>query len=461
MPDQPEASSLSPAAAETPTKRQRRPRVSPSAAPPSTTITDDDARPVVLVTGAAGFIGRHVVAELARTMPNMRIVALDCMDRQAHPDVWDAVLADAQIDESGMVVGLAERLHAAMKAQPVPMGGKGASTLGDVAACYLADVRDIADGEGLPSKVHTIIHLAARVGVGQSAYEPAKYASHNLAGTGAVLEYAQRVRCQRLIVASSMSCYGEGLYSVSGWGRCRPDVRRGAGMAERGTYDPCTLQGMTGQATPQPIDESAALMPTSVYAESKAGTERLALIWGATHDVPTTALRFFNVFGLGQSPRNPYTGVVAMFASAILRGEPATVYEDGEQSRDFIHVTDVARAVVLAAKTPGLTGPVNVGSGEACSVLNVARTIHQAAKAQGVKVPLEPARITGQFRPGDVRHIFADTTLLRRYGWRPKVGFAAGVGELVQALLASGANLAPVGDAHRELEQHGLLKTVG
>lgn len=454
MPDQPEVQPVTTRAAETPTKRQRRSRVSIS--PP----TPDDPRPVVLVTGAAGFIGRYVVAEIARSLPELHIVAVDCMDRQAHPDVWDAVLADAQIDESGMVVGLAERLHTAMKAQPVPMGGKAGTPLGDVATCHLIDVRDMADGVGLPTKVQAIVHLAARVGVGQSAYEPAKYASHNLAGTGAVLDYAQRAHAERLIVASSMSCYGEGEYSVSGWGRYRPNVRRGAGMAERGIYDPCALQGMTGQATPVPIAEGAVLMPTSVYAESKAGTERLALIWGDTHGVPTTAFRFFNVFGVGQSPRNPYTGVVAMFASAILRGEAATVYEDGEQSRDFIHVTDVARAVVLAVKNPGLTGPVNVGSGEACSIVNVARTVHQAAKAQGVKVPPEPARITGQFRPGDVRHIFADVTLLRRYGWRPKVGFAAGVSEIVEELVRSGANLTPVGNAHRELEQHGLLKTV-
>ncbi len=439
-------------AAETPAKRQRRPRVSPA--------TPDDTRPVVLVTGAAGFIGRYVVAELVRTMPEVRIVAVDCMDRQAHPDVWDAALSDAQIDDGGTVIGLTERLYAAMKAQPVPVAGKPGVTLGDVASCHLIDVRDMADGVGLPTEVQAIVHLAARVGVGQSAYEPAKYASHNLAGTGAVLEYAQRARCKRLVVASSMSCYGEGLYAVSGWGRCRPDVRRGAGMAERGTYDPCALQGMTGQATPIPIDEGSALMPTSIYAESKAGTERLALIWGATHGVPTTALRFFNVFGVGQSPRNPYTGVVAMFASAILRGEPATVYEDGEQSRDFIHVTDVARAVVLAVKNPGLTGPVNVGSGETCSIIRVAETIKSAAWANGVNIPDKAAVITGQFRPGDVRHIFADTTLLRRYGWKPLTSFAAGVSELVQELVRSGANLTPIGDAHRELEQRGLLKTV-
>lgn len=453
MPDQPEAQPVTTPAAETPTKRQRRPRVSPPA--------PDDPRPVVLVTGAAGFIGRYVVAEIVRTMPEVRIVAVDCMDRQAHPDVWDAVLANAQIDDSGMVIGLTERLHAAMKAQPVPLADKPGTTLGDVASCHLIDVRDIADGAGLPTEVMAIIHLAARVGVGQSAYEPAKYASHNLAGTGAVLELAQRTRAKRLIVASSMSCYGEGAYSVSGGGRCRPYVRRSAGMAERKTYDPCALQGWPGQATPIPIDEGSALMPTSIYAESKAGTERLALIWGDTHGVPTTALRFFNVFGVGQSPRNPYTGVVAMFASAILRGEPATVYEDGEQSRDFIHVTDVARAVVLAIKTPNLTGPVNVGSGETCSIIRVAETVRSAAQANGIPVADKAATITGQFRPGDVRHIFADTTLLRRYGWKPQMSFAAGVSELVAKLVRSGANLTPVGDAHRELEQHGLLKTVG
>jgi dTDP-L-rhamnose 4-epimerase len=418
-----------------------------------------------MVTGAAGFIGRYVVAELARTMPGKcAIVAVDCMDRQAHPDVWDAVLADAQIDDSGMVVG--PRLSAcapAMKAQPVPLGGQARHHAGRRGRrAHLADVRDIADGAGpAPPRCMAIIHLAARVGVGQSAYEPAQYASHNLAGTGAVLELAQRTRAKRLIVASSMSCYGEGAYSVSGGGRCRPYVRRSAGMAERKTYDPCALQGWPGQATPIPIDEGSALMPTSIYAESKAGTERLALIWGDTHGVPTTALRFFNVFGVGQSPRNPYTGVVAMFASAILRGEPATVYEDGEQSRDFIHVTDVARAVVLAIKTPNLTGPVNVGSGETCSVIRVAETVRSAAQANGIPVADKAATITGQFRPGDVRHIFADTTLLRRYGWKPQMSFAAGVSELVAELVRSGANLTPVGDAHRELEQHGLLKTVG
>jgi dTDP-L-rhamnose 4-epimerase len=121
----------------------------------------------------------------------------------------------------------------------------------------------------------------------------------------------------------------------------------------------------------------------------------------------------------------------------------------------------VARAVVLTVKTPGLTGPVNVGSGETCSIIRVAKTVKSAAWANGVTIPDKAAVITGQFRPGDVRHIFADTTLIRRYGWKPLTSFAAGVSELVQDLVRSGANLTPVGDAHRELEQHGLLKTVG
>lgn len=368
----------------------------------------------VLVTGGAGFIGSHVCDLLLAR--GDEVFVFDSLDPQVHPSgEWPAYQPDHHLLTKAKVdIRLPKILRAAVW-----------------------DFR--------PYDV--VIHLAAKVGVGQSAIEPGAYMEVNGAGTGNLLQALGNVgKPARLVVASSMSAYGEGLYTSKS-SQVRPGLRDELAMSlgewEHQTDEPIWPVG---------IPEAAELDPTSIYAESKATTERCALIWGEQHGVPTAAVRLFNVYGQRQALSNPYTGVAAIFASALLRGEEPVIYEDGFQSRDFVHVEDVARAIVLLADND-YHGPVNVGTGQATSIL---------ALAQGLRDRLggpEP-KVTGRFRAGDIRHCIADATLLRSLGWEPEVPMMpAGLDALAAWARSLPAEATDVRDLnpHAELDQHGLL----
>jgi dTDP-L-rhamnose 4-epimerase len=347
----------------------------------------------VLVTGGAGFVGTHLVDRLLERGDEVRV--LDNLDPQVHeggrPPTWLAA-------EAELVVG-------------------------DVRDRDLL-ARSLADSE-------VIYHLAAAVGVGQSMYRIAEYMETNTQATAGLMQTLVDERCEveRLVVASSMSIYGEGRYR-SADGRQPGRVRRTAEQLKAHEWEPRSADGSLLE--PLPTDEDKPLDPTSVYALSKADQEALVLQVGAAYDIPAVALRFFNIFGPRQALSNPYTGVMAIFSARLMNERPPLIFEDGEQRRDFVSVHDVVDALLLAADRPSAIGhAINVGSGSALTIRQVAATL---ARVLGREIEPE---ITGKYRVGDIRHCFADIGRAEDLlGYQPRVGIAEGLDELVGWLAA-------------------------
>jgi dTDP-L-rhamnose 4-epimerase len=273
-----------------------------------------------LVTGGAGFIGSHVVHALLER--GDEVVALDCLESQVHAD----------------------------GAAPLPV---------DVEFIH-GNVGDPSAADRALRGVDQIVHLAAVVGVGQSMYEIARYVSQNSLATATFLErlVARGELPQRLVVASSMSIYGEGEYECPNHGLVAPAPRPEEQLLARQWECRCALCGEEVQA--RPTRETKPLIPTSVYAVTKRDHEELCLVAGSAYAIPTVALRFFNVYGPGQALSNPYTGVAAIFASRLLNEREPVVFEDGLQSRDFIHVSDIVDGILLALEAqdaPGISVP--------------------------------------------------------------------------------------------------------
>jgi dTDP-L-rhamnose 4-epimerase len=366
----------------------------------------------VLITGGAGFVGSHLADELLEH--GYRVRVLDALDAQVHGDAPERpAYLDADVE---LVRG---------------------------------DVRDRDAVARALQGVDAVFHFAAAVGVGQSMYEIERYTDVNNRGTAVLLEALAAQPVARLIVASSMSVYGEGLYADA-QGRAASPPQRSPAQLRCGDFAVRDARGE--ELVPQPTPETKTPVPTSVYALSKYDQERLALIVGAAYDIPTVALRFFNIYGTRQALSNPYTGVLAIFAARYLNRRAPLVFEDGEQRRDFVHVRDVARACRLAMQTPGIDGQVmNVGSGRSISIAEVAA---QMAAALGIDDL--PAEITRKFRVGDIRHCFADVGLARELlGYAPEVGLAEGLVELVDWLAGQRA-FDRVEAAGAELARRGL-----
>ena len=365
----------------------------------------------VLITGGAGFIGSHIADELLRAGDEVRV--LDTLVEQVHEGTARPDYLDPNVE------------------------------------LQLADVRDREAVDRALTGVDAVIHLAARVGVGQSMYEIAEYAAANTAGTGVMLEALLDRPVGRLVVASSMSVYGEGLYATGDGAPVVVEERTRAQL-ERREWDP---RGLGGEALePVPTPESKPPANSSVYALTKYDQERLCLIFGAAYDVPAVALRLFNVYGPRQALSNPYTGVLAIFASRFLNDKPPLVYEDGNQRRDFVSVYDVARAFRLALDTDSAAGHVlNVGSGQDVSVLEIARSLAEVLGKAQLR-----AEVTGKARAGDIRHCFADISGARELlGFEPQVQLQDGMSELA-GWLADQVATDRVEAASQELAARGL-----
>lgn len=268
------------------------------------------------------------------------------------------------------------------------------------------------------NQTHVVIHLGAKVGVGQSMYQIGEYVESNSFDTATMLDNLRANPPKKLIVASSMSIYGEGANHLG---------------------------------NPYPTAECRPPNLTSVYALTKYDQEQLCLIFGKAYGVQTTALRFFNTYGAGQSLNNPYTGVMAIFASRLLNDKPPIIFDDGEQSRDFIHVDDVANAVVQAATTD-MAGVYNVGTGVGTSVKRVAELL-----AENLGKDIAP-EITGKKRVGDIRHCYADTTKIRATGWKPMIRLEDGLKEYAEWLLTQPKPEDKFQKAAQELIENGLVK---
>ncbi len=302
----------------------------------------------------------------------------------------------------------------------------------------VGDVRDPEAVRGALEGVDAVVHLAARVGVGQSMYEMAEYTSVNSVGTAVLLEALAERPVRKLVVASSMSIYGEGAYREGDPGE------RTRGQLERREWN---FPGFE----PMPTPETKRPALSSIYALTKYDQERACLVAGAAYGIPTVALRLFNVYGSGQALSNPYTGVLAIFASRLLNDRAPRVFEDGRQRRDFVSVHDVARAFALALERDGADGQaVNVGSGESISVGELGELL---ARTLGKEIAPE---VTGDFRVGDIRHCFADLTRAKEaLGFEPQVSLADGIAELAEWLAGQTA-VDRVDEATAELAKRGL-----
>ncbi len=289
------------------------------------------------------------------------------------------------------------------------------------------DVGDPATADQALEDVEAVVHLAAAVGVGQSMYEVERYVRVNTHATASFLErlIATIPRPKRLVVASSMSIYGEGEYLCPRHGPVAPGLRTEEQLLARQWECLCPSCGT--ELTPIPTGESKRLLPTSVYAITKRDHEELCQVIGFAYGIPTVALRFFNVYGSGQALSNPYTGVAAIFSARLLNGHAPLVFEDGRQSRDFVHVSDIVRAILLALESDDAVGhAINVGTGRAVSVGEVAKLL-----AAGLDKPIN-AELPATYRTGDIRHCFADPTRAEELlGFRAKVQLEEGFVELM------------------------------
>lgn len=299
--------------------------------------------------------------------------------------------------------------------------------------------------------IEAVVHLAAIVGVGQSMYQVTRYMETNTLGTAKLLEFIvqRRLPLRKWVVASSMSIYGEGLYRCPEHQEVSAPLRRMEQLNRHQWEVTCPACGKVAASIPTP--ESKPIEPTSVYAISKRDQEELCLTLAAAYHIPAVALRFFNVYGPRQSLSNPYTGACAIFSARIRHGKPPVIYEDGKQSRDFIHVSDLVQGTLIALDHPKAQGAVfNVGTGKASTILEVAQALAEAYRS-----PIQPT-VTKRYRVGDIRHCFADAARLTALGFKPRFTLKEGLKNLVE--WGSTAEAEDLFDsAERELVGRGLL----
>jgi dTDP-L-rhamnose 4-epimerase len=366
----------------------------------------------ILITGGAGFIGSHLADALINGGHRVRV--LDDLNPQVHGP---------------------ERRRPAYLARDVEL--------------IVGDLRDPLVVSRALSEVDAVYHLAARVGVGQSMYAMSEYASVNTVGTSVLLEKIVERRVGRLVVASSMSIYGEGLY-VDAQGAPVNGVARTLEQLRRASWD---VRGPKGERlTPIGTPETKLPALESLYALTKFDQERACLLVGRAYGIDVVALRFFNTYGPRQALSNPYTGVLAIFASRLLNGNRPLVFEDGHQLRDFVNVRDVVQGCLLALDSRGAVGrAINVGTGQPRSVREVAERVARAVGKGGL-LP----KVTGSCRVGDVRHCYADIRLARDLlGFEPRVDFDEGLHELA-SWLEGQVPRDRAAEARVELETRGL-----
>jgi len=341
----------------------------------------------VLISGGAGFIGQRLCRALLRQGAKIRV--LDNFNPQIHA-------TDSLADD---LTGYVELIK--------------------------ADVRDRDAFKRALTGVDTVVHLAAETGTGQSMYEIERYFSVNVQGTATLLDLLQNDDCGKairsIVVASSRAVYGEGAYQCGAHGMVFPEQRTRERMSI-GAFEPmCPTCGMPARLMPTP--ESSPFMPMSMYGLTKQMQEQAVLLFARTRGINGFGLRYQNVYGPGQSLKNPYTGILAVFSNLARQNQPIEIYEDGLESRDFVYIDDVVEATVRSINYPGqFVGALNVGSGETTSVMTVAQEIKAFFKSESF------IRVTGAFRMGDIRHNIADVTELQRVlGFVPAVPFKQGL----------------------------------
>jgi len=373
----------------------------------------------ILVTGGAGFIGSHLVDELLKK--NHQLVVYDILEPQVHGNL----------------------------SEPPKYLSKNIEFL-------RKDIRDRDSLLDALRDIEVVFHLAAMVGVGQSMYQIEKYVDVNILGTAELLDILvnEPNEVKKLIVASSMSTYGEGRYFCQ---KCNKEINpkiRSEEQLKKGDWElKCSICG--GTLIPMKTDEKKTQDCTSIYALTKKEQEKMSLLIGKTYGINTTALRLFNVYGSNQALSNPYTGVCAIFSTNLLCGNPPIIYEDGNQSRDFIHIKDVCQALILSMEKENSRNQIfNVGTGRQITIKKVAETLTKYINPE--IIPL----ITNKYRLGDIRHCFSDISKISSaMGFKPNYSFEEGIKELIEWIKLQRVKVEDKSDiANLELKEKGLLK---
>lgn len=346
----------------------------------------------ILVTGGAGFVGSHLVDALVEQ--GHTVTVFDNLEPQVH----------------GTSEGLPDYFN-------------------HDARFIKGDMRDTDALTRVLKGQEVIFHDAAMVGVGQSMYQITRYLDVNTLGTAKLMELVVekfRDSVKKIVVASSMSIYGEGLYSCAACGDIVPALRADEQLQQHSWEHRCPQCG--AELQPKPTPESKPLHSTSIYALSKKDQEEMVLMLAQSYGIPAVALRYFNIYGPRQSLSNPYTGVCAIFSSCLKNDHQPIIYEDGLQSRDFISVHDIVRANILAMQRPEANfQAINVGTGQPTTIRDVAQVL--AASYEKPDAPM----IANQFRSGDIRHCIADISRAKELlGFEPQVSFENGMRELVE-----------------------------
>ncbi|HEX2035471.1 MAG TPA: SDR family NAD(P)-dependent oxidoreductase [Chloroflexota bacterium] len=381
----------------------------------------------VLLTGGAGFIGSFICEELLRHGYKVRV--FDSLEAQVHGTLHQT--------------------------------GQPPAYLAREAEFVAGDIRDREALVRALDGIDLLVHQAAVVGVPQSMYEIRRYTEINSLGGATVLDAvvntpSVRERVRKMVVASSMSIYGEGAYRCQAHGTVYPPQRSLEQMRHREWRLRCPVEGCDRTVEPAPTAEDKPLQPASIYAIGKRDHEEMFLAVGRAYDIPTVALRYWQVYGQRQALSNPYTGVGAIFCSRILTGHRPPIYEDGHQLRDFVHVTDIARANRLALeRSEADYQAINIGTGTPISILDVAWTLIREMDAEREGITPD---VLGEFRPGDTRDCYPDISRARRLlGYEPQITFQQGAAELVAWVKEQRGQVEDrFEQAQRELREHGL-----
>jgi dTDP-L-rhamnose 4-epimerase len=373
----------------------------------------------ILITGGAGFIGSNLTKKLVSKGYNVTV--LDNLSKQIHGANQDSELYQSIKDISTFIFG-------------------------DI--CNKSDWIKALQGQD------AVIHLAAETGTGQSMYEITRYNDVNILGTSHLLNILtnESHSIQKMVIASSRSIYGEGKYLCEKDGIVFPNERNDTDMA-KGIFEPI-CNNCKEELSLQPTDENSKIHPSSIYGITKQQQEQMILLMGKSLDIPAVALRYQNVYGPGQSLSNPYTGILSIFSTRILNGNDIDIYEDGEESRDFVFINDVVDATVLALEKEEANNQIfNIGSGVATTVNQVANSLKELYNSN-VNIT-----ISGKFRIGDIRHNYADLSKIKEaLGFSPKFDFNSGISEFVNWVKTQEIKEDKYESSIEELKQKGLIK---
>ncbi|MBD2201302.1 SDR family NAD(P)-dependent oxidoreductase [Calothrix sp. FACHB-1219] len=371
----------------------------------------------VLITGGAGFIGTHLTRRLIKE--SCEVTILDNFNPQIH----------------GKKQTIPEELQQQVK-------------------LIVGDVRDKAVFHNALDNQDVVVHLAAETGTGQSMYEVERYEDVNIKGTSILIDYLvnnQASQVKKVVIASSRAIYGEGKYHCQKCGTVYPSMRLRKDM-EAGIFEPfCPMCGATIQSLP--TDEISAIHPSSFYGLTKQVQEQMVLMFAKTLGISAFALRYQNVYGSGQSLNNPYTGILAIFSNQARNNQPIYIFEDGNESRDFVYIDDVVEATYRCIR-PEVTGIeyLNVGSGQKTTVTEVVQEIVEFFNSSS------PISINGAFREGDIRHNIADLTKIKRLlNFEPQWKFREGVREFLSWAASQQASTNKYEQSLQEMRVRGLM----